>query len=643
MSARHTSAFLVIRHGKMVCEWYGPDQGPDGLLGTASMAKAIVGGMSLLTAMDDGVISPDDPASKHIPAWQGDPKKSSIRIRHLATHTSGIEDAEQDGLPHAQLPGWKGAFWRREPDPFSVAIHQAPVIFKPGENYQYSNPGIAALAYAVTYSLREAPQKNIRELLAACVLRQLGVSDSAWSIGYGRPYELNGLELYATWGGGAFTPRATAAIGALMLHRGEWNHRQLIGRKTVEQGLAFSGMPISQEKNAPASGLAWWLNTNGAWPCLPSDAFAGAGAGHQLLMVVPSLDLIVVRNGQILNPERRAGETGFWSPMVEHLMQPLSEAIKERTPYPPSGEIQAVHFGPPSMIRCDAVDSDNWPITWGDDGEQYTAYGDGWGFNPRPERKLSLGFAKVAGGPENITGFNLPSASGERTGDGIRGQKASGLIMVHGVLYMWVRNSGNAQLAWSEDHGKTWTWGFRFNESFGSPSFLNYGKNNEGARDDFIYSYSQDGGSAYEADDGLILARAPSNRLRDRTAWEFLERIEAGNRPVWTTDLAHRGDVFRYPRHCQRLDAVYHPHLKRYLLALGYDHAGGWGIYDAPEPWGPWTTVFHTGDWGLGGTHGYRLPSKWISPDGVSMTLIFSGLKPYDAFCTRPMTLQIRK
>ena len=28
-----------------------------------------------------------------------------------------------------QLPGWKGAFWRREPDPFSIAVRHAPVLF----------------------------------------------------------------------------------------------------------------------------------------------------------------------------------------------------------------------------------------------------------------------------------------------------------------------------------------------------------------------------------------------------------------------------------------------------------------------------------------------------------------------------------
>jgi len=73
-------------------------------------------------------------------------------------------------------------------------------------------------------------------------------------------------------------------------------------------------------------------------------------------------------------------------------------------------------------------------------------------------------------------------------------------------------------------------------------------------------------------------------------------------------------------------------------MALGYDHAGGWGLFDAPEPWGPWTTVLHR-QWDTADTHGYRLPARWISRDGLTMTLVFSGSKPNDAFCTRSLTL----
>ena len=632
LAAHKTTGLIVIRRGRIALEWYAPEWDANRPHGTASMAKALVGGVSLALAMNDGRISPDDPASKYIAAWGADPVKSKITIRQLATHTSGISDAEQDGIPHDRLPGWKGDFWKRTPDPFSIAVRQAPVLFEPGTQYAYSNPGMAALSYAITASLKGA---DIRTLLKDRVLDPLGIPERHWSIGYGRAYEVDGLKLYANWGGATFTARAAARIGQLMMLQGQWNGRELIRRDVVKTVLIDQGLPRparSAANPSPASGLAWYTNTDGIWPAAPRDTFAGAGAQHQVIVVAPSLDLIVVRNGDAL------GDTasGFWGPVYDLLVKPLMESVSEKAPYPPSPVIRHIVFA--KEIRRSAIDSDNWPLTWGDDDTQYTSYGDGFGFEPHVEKKLGMGFARITGGPGEYRGVNLRS-NGEQTGNGAKSPKASGILMVDGVLYLWVRNVGNAQLLWSRDRGKTWQSGFKMETGFGSPAFLNFGRNYAGARDAFVYTYSQDGPSAYESDNGVMLARVPKDRIRERNAWEFFERLDTGGRPVWTPAVARRGAVFHYPANCQRVDAVYNAGIGRYLLALGYDHAGGWGLFDAPEPWGPWTTVLHR-QWDVEGTHGYRLPAKWISGDGLTMTLVFSGVKPNDAFCTRTLTLE---
>ena len=113
--------------------------------------------------------------------------------------------------------------------------------------------------------------------------------------------------------------------------------------------------------------------------------------------------------------------------------------------------ITGVKWAPAASIVRQAKGSDNWPLTWADDGHVYTAYGDGNGFEPFVPDKLSLGFARVQGGPTNFVGENVRSVGGEQNGDGKTGKKASGMLMVDGVLYLWARNAGNAQLAWSID------------------------------------------------------------------------------------------------------------------------------------------------------------------------------------------------
>lgn len=313
-------------------------------------------------------------------------------------------------------------------------------------------------------------------------------------------------------------------------------------------------------------------------------------------------------------------------------------------PYPPSTEIKWVKFAPVSKIKRKAVGSDNWPITWAGDNHLYTAWGDGKGFKPYTDKKLSLGVARITGGPENFVASNLrPPSNSQKSGKS--GPKASGMLMVDDVLYMWVRNTGNATLVWSKDYAQTWTWGEKFQQSFGCPTFLNFGKNYENAQDDFVYIYSQDGPSAYETYDQIVLARVHKSTISDLETYQFFEGLDSTGKPLWTDDISKRNPVFVYPNHCFRLEVVYNARLKKYLMAVAYNFDGGWGLFDAPTPWGPWTIAFHTEKWDVPGTHGYRLPTKWIQDDGRTMYLIFSGLleKGYDAFCIRKMSLSLYK
>jgi hypothetical protein len=218
------------------------------------------------------------------------------------------------------------------------------------------------------------------------------------------------------------------------------------------------------------------------------------------------------------------------------------------------------------------------------------------------------------------------------------------MLMVNGVLYMWVRNADNSVLASSFDHGQSWTWSqCRFTESFGCPTFLNYGKNYTGARDEFVYIYSQDHNSAYEPADGVVLARVPKTRILQRPAYEFFAGMNADGQPEWTKKIDERRPVFRYPGRCYRVSVSYSAGLKRYLLRTTHPEgdarfAGGFSVYDAPEPWGPWTTVFFTDEWDVGPGETGAFPTKWMSGDGREVTMVFSG---DDSFSVRKAKLEI--
>jgi CubicO group peptidase (beta-lactamase class C family) len=327
LAARNTKALLVIRNDRIVCEWYAPDHAADKKFGTASLAKAIVGGLSFALAMSDGRIALDDPAAKFIPAWRADPRKSRITLRQLGSHTSGVEDAEADGKPHEKLTGWKGDFWKRlavPNDPFTIARDQAPLAFEPGRQMQYSNPGIAMMTYCVTAALRDAPHKGIRSLLRERVMRPIGAPDAEWSVGYGKTYTVDGLPLVASWGGGAYTARATARVGRLMLRGGDWDGHRILSAEAVRLTTADAGTP------GPC-GMGWWSNNEGDCAKLPRDAYFGSGAGHQVLLVMPGLNLIVVRNGSVLS-NVAANSQSYHEAYRLYLFERLMDALSPSAP-----------------------------------------------------------------------------------------------------------------------------------------------------------------------------------------------------------------------------------------------------------------------------------------------------------------------
>jgi len=628
---------IVVRHGRAVLQWGDPDRRYD----LKSTTKSI-GVLALGLAMADGKVTDlDTPAARYHPTF-GQAKDGTARgdwlaritLFHLATQTAGFEK-----------PGGTGR-----------------LLFEPGTQWAYSDSGPNWLAECLTLAYR----RDQRDLMFERVFGPLRISphDLAWRDNAYRPKTLLGVPRREFGSGISANVDAMARIGYLVLRRGRWRDAQIVPEtfinacRTVPDRVR--GLPVVKpEEYGRASdhyGLLWWNNADGAVAGVPRDAFWSWGLYDSLIVVMPDLDLVAARAGKSWKRTKGADHYAVLGPFLE----PLAASVQQpkaagprgqgrgdgaaRPPYPPSPVIRAVRWAPKETIVRLAPGSDNWPMTWADDGHLYTAYGDGRGFKPFVPKKLSLGLARIVGMPADIRGENLPSPSAEQVGDGAKGRKASGMLMAGGVLTMVVRNAGNAQLASSRDRGRTWTWApWRFETSFGCPTFVNFGADYAGARDACVYLASPDGDSAYKPADRMVLARAPKDRLMDLAAWEFFERLDAAGRPVWTAGVARRGAVFEHPGRCCRGGITYSAPLGRYLwvqvLPAGDAQRGGsLAVYDAPEPWGPWTTAFFAERWDVDPGETASFPAKWMSRDGRTMHLVFSG---DDAFSVRRATLEV--
>ncbi len=177
---------------------------------------------------------------------------------------------------------------------------------------------------------------------------------------------------------------------------------------------------------------------------------------------------------------------------------------------------------------------------------------------------------------------------------------------------------------------------------------MNCGTDNKGARENYVYAYSHDGPLADTPADHFVLMRVSKNRITEQGAWEFLKRVDKAGHAVWTDDPKRRGSVFSHTDSCLRSAMTYNAPLRRYLWWQQIPapkgskdrgdtrFKGGFGVYDAPQPWGPWSTAFYTEKWDVGpGEHG-DFPAKWMSKDGREMYLVFSG---EDSFSVRKATL----
>ena len=358
-------------------------------------------------------------------------------------------------------------------------------------------------------------------------------------------------------------------------------------------------------------------------------------------------------------------------------------------PYGSSTSIAGVHFSKP-IIHYDAARGDQWAMTWANDDNQYTAYGDGTAFGYRgdgwkDEWTTYMGVSRISGPPEsfeaqNIWGGHRPvSETGslyvnrDPAPDNLK--PGGGLVSVGGRLYLFsfchYGAMDKCRLLVSDDYGETWeSEGDIFDNepglSFSETNILQFGRDYSGVPEhlgDYVYVYSQRKNDQplirrkdvqsweYTADKvnhDIILGRIPKDCITDRSSYEFYSGTH-GNRPAWSRDIHDVQPVFSDKNGSNWLfNCVYNPGLRKYILVIKHaynmnprkgflvSNGSGLGIFESDEPWGPWETAFYTGNISetidkmeLGIS--YTIPQKWISGDGKTMWMVFAG-RPSNPF-----------
>ncbi|MCC6680102.1 MAG: serine hydrolase [Phycisphaeraceae bacterium] len=281
----------VIKNGKLIWSWGSASARYDIKSATKGFGSAALG-----LAIGSGQLQLDDQVQAYLPSVGTPPQDnatyhanwlSQIRFRDLAGHTAGF--------------GKDGGY--------------QPINFQPGTKWSYSDSGFNWLADALTVTF----QNDLYDVLTDEVFERIGIPSGhvTWRDNY---YRSNSIEDPFN-PGTYYTSRefasgidasvdAMARFGYLWLHGGQWNGQQIIPAGYVQQAKAPlttnpSALPVDpsqpdadQYGEAPLhSGLGWWNNADSVMSQVPTDTFWAWGLHDNLIIVIPSLDLVVARTG----------------------------------------------------------------------------------------------------------------------------------------------------------------------------------------------------------------------------------------------------------------------------------------------------------------------------------------------------------
>lgn len=317
-------------------------------------------------------------------------------------------------------------------------------------------------------------------------------------------------------------------------------------------------------------------------------------------------------------------------------------------PYPESRVIASIVFDDES-IRTAAPGSDNWPVAWAANDVLFTSWGDGGGFGGgNEEGRVSLGIARVEGDRSSYTGTNIAGGVGAQHPAPFTG-KSVGILAIEDTLYLW-RNGDSSersafkfsQLYRSDDLGASWHFtGVEFSrragdfsgedEGFFSPTFCQFGRGNAGGREGYVYVYAPEiidrSHWGIQRPGRVALLRVPTESIATKSAYEFFAGLEAGS-PRWTTEVSERAPVWEDSINgAHRMAVSHNPGLDRFFLtSMTVERAGWLAVYDAADPWGPWSTVLvekNTKRWGSKVVV-FNFVNKWLRNGGKEFVLVYT-------------------
>lgn len=271
LDAEESKAFIILKDGKIVLEKYFDQFSKDSLWYWASAGKTLTAFLTGI-AQSESKLKLSDSVSKYLGSDWTDcspEQEQKITISNLLTMTSGLDDGVSDN--HCTKP--------------ECLIYKTD----PGKRWAYHNAPYTLIRDV----LEQATGMNENLYIQSKLKSKTGMNGLWITSGYDNVYLSNA--------------RSMARFGLLILNKGIWDSNDLLNDPFYFDEMVHPSQSINK-----SYGYLWWLNGQASFmlpglqlvfpgsycPEAPSDMFAAIGKNGQILCVVPSQNLIVLRMGE---------------------------------------------------------------------------------------------------------------------------------------------------------------------------------------------------------------------------------------------------------------------------------------------------------------------------------------------------------
>ena len=265
-------AMVTAKDGVIIDEYYAGGYDETSLFALHSCSKSVTGALIGIAIEQGHIGGVEDPLSDYLPQVLSleDTRKRQLTLRHLLTHTAGLEWYEWGGgqsnwREFQSAPNWVDYILGRR------------LVAQPGDVFNYSTGNTHLLAAA----LERATGRSAMEYGALNLFEPLGIERVVWKTDpQGVTDGGNGISM---------TARDAARFGQLYLEGGRWHGRQLIPAEWLKASTSVQN--AGPGGSTGQYGYQWWVRSFGDGDY---DTYYALGAWGQYILVVPELNLVTV-------------------------------------------------------------------------------------------------------------------------------------------------------------------------------------------------------------------------------------------------------------------------------------------------------------------------------------------------------------